>query len=55
MSKRVHPEFTDDFRREAVRLTETSGCASKQVADDLGIGWSTLARWKHQSQSAASA
>jgi transposase len=55
MSKRVHSDFTDDFRREAVRLTKTSGCTIKQVADDLGIGLSTLARWKHQSQSAASA
>ena len=40
------PDFTDDFRREAVRLTKTSGRTIKQVADDLGIGLSTLARWK---------
>ena len=40
------PDFTDDFRREAVRLTKTSGRTIKQVAADLGIGLSTLARWK---------
>ena len=36
MSKRVQRRFTDDFKREAVRLTETSGRTIKQVADDLG-------------------
>ena len=40
------PDFTDAFRREAVRLTKTSGRTIKQVAADLGIGLSTLARWK---------
>jgi transposase len=48
MSKRVHPEFTDDFRREAVRLTKTSGWTIKQIANDLGIGLSTLTRWKRK-------
>ena len=48
MSKRVHPEFTDDFRREAVRRTKTSGRTIKQIADDLGIGLSTLTRWKRR-------
>jgi transposase len=43
MTRRV---FTVDFRREAVRLTQTSGRTINQVADDLGIGRSTLARWK---------
>ena len=48
MEQRVRREFSDDFKREAVRLTETSGRTIKQVADDLGIGLSTLARWKRQ-------
>jgi len=39
-------EFTEEFRREAVRLVETSGLTLKQVAEDLGIGLSTLTRWK---------
>ena len=46
MSKRVQRRFTDDFKREAVRLTETSGRTIKQVADNLGIGLSTLTRWR---------
>lgn len=34
------------FRREAVRLLSTSGRTAAQVADDLGIGRSTLTKWK---------
>lgn len=49
MSKQVRRDFTDDFRREAVRLTQTSGRTIRQVADDLGIGLSTLTRWKRKS------
>ena len=45
MTKRVRRDFTEEFRREAVRLTQTSGRTINQIADDLGIGRSTLARW----------
>ncbi len=34
----------DAFRREAVRLLSTSGRTIEQVADDLGIGRSTLTK-----------
>lgn len=44
MGKRERRRFTEDFKREAVRLTETSGRTSAQVADDLGIGLSSLRR-----------
>ena len=33
---------TEDFRQDAVRIGLTSGLTRKQVADDLGIGMSTL-------------
>jgi len=46
MGKQVQRIFTDDFKKEAVRLTETSGRTVAQVADDLGIGLSSLTRWK---------
>ena len=46
MGKRERRTFTEDFKREAVRLTETSGRTAAQVADDLGLGLSTLTRWK---------
>ena len=36
------------FRREAVRLLETSGRTIKSIADDLGIGVSSLGAWKRK-------
>jgi transposase len=36
---------TPEFRREAVRLALTSGRTRKEVAEDLGIGLSSLTRW----------
>ena len=36
---------TDKFRQDAVRIALTSGFARKQVADDLGVGMSTLNKW----------
>lgn len=48
MSATKRRKITEDFKREAVRLTETSGRTVGQVAADLGIGKSTLTRWKTQ-------
>ena len=36
---------TDEFRQDAVRIALTSGVTRKQVADDLGVGMSTLNKW----------
>jgi len=36
---------TDEFRQDAVRIALTSGLTRKQVADDLGVGVSTLNKW----------
>jgi transposase len=36
---------TDEFRQDAVRIALTSGLTRKQVADDLGVGMSTLNTW----------
>lgn len=44
--------FTAEFKQEAVRLTETSGRTVAQVAEDLGIGLSSLARWRRQYRTA---
>ena len=43
MKKRV---YTEEFRREAVRLLRTSGKSARQVADELGMPQSVLSRWK---------
>ena len=39
---------TPEFRREAVRLALTSGPPRREIAEDLGIGLSTLTRWLSQ-------
>ena len=36
---------TDEFRQDAVCIALTSGLTGKQVADDLGVGMSTLKKW----------
>ena len=33
------------IRKDAVRIALTSGLSRKQIADDLGIGMSTLNKW----------
>lgn len=43
---------TPEFRREAVGLALTSGRTRREIADDLGIGLSTLTRWVRQDRDA---
>src|SRR3954452_23664515 len=40
-----HSRFTQEFQDEAVRLVETSGRSRREIAQDLGIGRSTLRHW----------
>ena len=37
--------YTDEFRREAVRIATTSDLSRPQVSSDLGVGLSTLNKW----------
>jgi transposase len=39
------PSYTEEFKRDAVRLVETSGKPKTQVARELGISDSALYRW----------
>ncbi len=41
------------FRQEAVRILKSSGRTIKAVADDLGVGVSSLGKWKLQQDRAA--
>ena len=36
---------TEEFKREAVKLALTSGLPRQAIADDLGVGKSTLGKW----------
>ena len=40
----------DEFKRESVRIALTSGQPRRQVAADLGVGFSTLAKWIQRSR-----
>jgi transposase len=45
--------FTKDFENEAVRLALTSGRTQREIAEDLGVGLSTLVRWIGRSRDRA--
>jgi transposase len=38
-------KHTEEFKREAVRIALTSGLPRERVANDLGVGKSTLGKW----------
>jgi len=44
--------FNEAFKREAVRILATSGQTLRQVAADLGVGVSTLGKWKSRQDEA---
>jgi transposase len=52
MSGNKQRRFTGELKREAVRLTMTSGRSVERVASDLGIAKSTLSRWRSEHEQA---
>ena len=46
--KKIRRAYTAEFKREAIRLLETSGKSAAQVEHDLGIGAGCLSRWKRK-------
>jgi len=42
--------YTDEFRRDAVRIAISSGLTRPQVSSDLGVGLSTLNKWVQRHQ-----
>ena len=44
--------WTEEFKREAVRLLSTSGRTVGEMAADLGVGKSTLTHWRRRLQDA---
>lgn len=43
--------YSEEFRKEAVRLLTTSGKTQKEIADDLGVSSWTLGQWKRKARS----
>lgn len=41
-------KYTEEFKREAVRLMASSGKSIAEVARDLGVNDSVLYRWREQ-------
>jgi len=48
MSKRK--KYTEEFKREAVRLVKEEGLSITQVSQDLGLGAGTLNNWLYRSK-----
>jgi transposase len=42
---KTSPRYTEEFKRDAVRLVEMSGKPKTQIARELGISDSALYRW----------
>ncbi len=40
------PKHSEDFKREAVRIATHSGLTRRQAASGLGVGFSTLGKWR---------
>jgi len=41
-------KYTDEFRKQAVRLTYESEKSVAEIAKDLGVGLSTLNQWRRK-------
>jgi transposase len=41
-------QFTEEFKREAVKLSRQPGASKAAIARDLGIGASLLGRWAQE-------
>jgi transposase len=50
MPQRFQRPYPPEFRREAVRLLETSGRSIPQVAAELGVSGESLRNWLKQDQ-----
>jgi transposase len=48
----TQPVFDEALKREAVQILATGGRTVRQVADDLGVGFSTLNKWKSRLEEA---
>jgi len=55
MTKRGPRAYSEDFRREAVRLAESGTAPLSQIARELGIHLETLRGWRRRARIASEA
>jgi transposase len=48
MMTKARRQYSREFKREAVRLLETSGKSASELERELGIGKGNLWRWKRE-------
>ena len=48
-------QYTNEFKREAVKLARQPGATKSAIARDLGIGVNLLARWAREQQGTVTA
>ena len=48
MGKKRTQAYTEEFRKEAVRLADLPGNKSSQIASDLGISTQQIYNWRRQ-------
>jgi len=46
MARKVRRKFSNEFKREAVRLVRESGKSLSQIARELGVGNGVLSNWR---------
>lgn len=50
MSERRYRTYTEEFKREALELLESSGKSASQLERELGITPGMLLKWRHRYQ-----
>ena len=45
-------QYSPEFKREAIKLTQQPGLSSRQVALEIGINPNLLSRWKREAEAA---
>ena len=50
MSKRTHRPYSEEFKRNALELAETSGKRVNQIEQDLGLSAGLLHKWRERYQ-----
>ena len=46
--KHKHKVFSEEFKRNAVSLSHNSEKSLDKIAEELGIGYSTLSKWRSE-------